>query len=82
MILSRGGTLELALAEPKQEAIAVELGGEIIQEQEWKRRERANLVAALAKTQFRVSGKDGAAELLGIPAATLTSRMKAHRIER
>jgi transcriptional regulator with GAF, ATPase, and Fis domain len=83
VILSRGGPLELALGGSTVEATpAVARREGIIPETEWRRRERANLIAALEKCNFRVSGKDGAAALLGIPAATLTSRMKAHGIRR
>jgi transcriptional regulator of acetoin/glycerol metabolism len=43
---------------------------------------RANLSAAPARTGWRVGGKDGAAELLGIGPSTLKSRMKALGITR
>ncbi len=49
----------------------------VIPEQEWRSRERANLITALRQAHFRISGKGGAADLLGIHASTLTSRMKA-----
>ncbi len=54
----------------------------VIPEQEWREREKANILAALRQTGFRISGPTGAAELLGINAATLTSRMKAMGIRR
>jgi formate hydrogenlyase transcriptional activator len=44
--------------------------------------ERENLIAALAATHWRVAGSSGAAQLLGIPASTLSSRMKALGIKR
>jgi PAS domain S-box-containing protein len=44
--------------------------------------ERENLLLALDATQWRVSGKNGAAQLLGIPPSTLQSRMKAMGIKR
>ncbi|MBI4527364.1 MAG: sigma 54-interacting transcriptional regulator [Deltaproteobacteria bacterium] len=44
--------------------------------------ERANLIQALNATGWRVSGKDGAARLLGINPSTLSSRMKALGIKR
>ncbi|MEA3410200.1 MAG: sigma 54-interacting transcriptional regulator [Pseudomonadota bacterium] len=40
-------------------------------------RDRANILAALRLTEGRVSGTNGAAELLGIKPTTLASRMKA-----
>jgi transcriptional regulator with GAF, ATPase, and Fis domain len=39
--------------------------------------ERENLVRALERSQWRVSGENGAARLLGMPPSTLNSRMKA-----
>jgi PAS domain S-box-containing protein len=44
--------------------------------------ERANLERALAAAGGKISGNDGAAELLGLPPSTVTSRMKALGIQR
>jgi PAS domain S-box-containing protein len=44
--------------------------------------ERANLIAALNTAGWRVSGKDGAARLLGINPSTLSSRLKSLGIKR
>jgi PAS domain S-box-containing protein len=44
--------------------------------------ERANLVRALEATDWKVSGADGAAALLGLNPSTLNSRMKALGIKR
>lgn len=55
---------------------------EIITDEEMRRRERANLLAALKRTRWKISGEEGAAELLGIKPTTLTSRMKKMGIER
>jgi PAS domain S-box-containing protein len=44
--------------------------------------ERETLVRALEKAGWRVSGIQGAARALGVPASTLASRMKALSIER
>jgi len=49
---------------------------EVLTETEMRRRVRANVVAALRVTGWRVYGEDGAARLLGIKATTLASRMK------
>lgn len=54
----------------------------VIPEQEWRNRERANVIAALRQANSRISGKGGAADLLGINASTLASRMKTLGIER
>ena len=43
---------------------------------------KSNILAALEKSGYRVSGKGGAAELLGVNAATLTSRLKVLGIEK
>jgi transcriptional regulator with GAF, ATPase, and Fis domain len=57
-------------------------GGEVIPVAAWRRRERSNLEAALARTNGRIYGAGGAAELLGVPPTTLVSRVKALGIER
>lgn len=44
--------------------------------------ERQNMIRALEKTEWTVSGKDGAAALIGIPSTTFSSRMKALGIKR
>ncbi len=53
----------------------------VIPEKEWRERERANVLRALRQANFRISGKGGAAELLGINAGTLASRLKALDID-
>ncbi len=44
--------------------------------------ERQNILKALNRCDWRISGKNGAAKLLGIPPTTLSSRMKALTIKR
>jgi len=44
--------------------------------------ERENLVRALEAADWKVAGKNGAAQLLGMPPSTLASRMKALGIQR
>jgi transcriptional regulator with GAF, ATPase, and Fis domain len=44
--------------------------------------ERNNLIRALAACDWKVSGDQGAARLLGMPPTTLGSRMKALGITR
>jgi len=44
--------------------------------------ERDNLIAALKASDWRVSGNNGAAQLLKMPPSTLSSRMKALGIKR
>ncbi len=54
----------------------------IITDDEIRRRERENILAALKQTKWKLSGEEGAAELLGIKPTTLASRMKKMGIER
>jgi transcriptional regulator with GAF, ATPase, and Fis domain len=84
VILAEGGALAFDLPDSKAAAAAPagSVAGEVIPEVEWRRRERANVMSALAHSGFRVSGPGGAAELLGIPAATLTSRLKSLGIQK
>jgi PAS domain S-box-containing protein len=44
--------------------------------------ERANIMRALDSAKWKVSGGNGAAKLLGINASTLSSRMKALKIQK
>jgi transcriptional regulator with GAF, ATPase, and Fis domain len=44
--------------------------------------EKENILKALKLTRWKISGKDGAAELLKLPPTTLASRIKALGIER
>ena len=45
-------------------------------EKEMREFQKNNLVAALKQTDWRVSGPDGAAELLGIKPTTLADRIR------
>jgi hypothetical protein len=53
----------------------------LIPENEWREQERRNLIAALEKAKGRISGRDGAADLIGVPASTFASRLKALDID-
>ena len=44
--------------------------------------EKENIIKALKHTKWKISGKNGAAELLQVPPTTLASRIKALGIER
>ena len=44
--------------------------------------EKENILKALKQTKWKISGKDGASELLGIKPTTLASKMKVLGIER
>jgi len=84
VILSGGKRLRLDLISldrlPRAARGAVTAAGEVVPERELRRRERANVLAALERANGRVYGKGGAADLLGIRPTTLQSRLKALRI--
>lgn len=85
VIVSRGGRLVLDLPESggapaRRPEPAAAQEDEIVPEAEWRQRERANVLAALRRSRGRISGKEGAAELLGLNPGTLASRIKALRI--
>jgi len=44
--------------------------------------EKATLIRALEEAKWKVSGPQGAAQKLGVPASTLSSRIKALGIQR
>jgi transcriptional regulator with GAF, ATPase, and Fis domain len=86
VILSRGGDLRLEHVLPGQGASrfastpappALPALEEIVGDEEWRRRERANLVAAVTRAGGRIYGVGGAAELLGVKPSTLQSRLRA-----
>ena len=55
---------------------------DVIPELEMRRRERANVVAALQCADWRIYGPDGAADLLGVKPTTLASRIRKMGLER
>jgi DNA-binding NtrC family response regulator len=56
--------------------------GDIISEPQWREMERTNLLNALRRANWKISGRGGAAELLHVKPSTLESRMKAFAIEK
>jgi transcriptional regulator with GAF, ATPase, and Fis domain len=80
VILARGGVLELPLPAGVQPALVPTSSRpedhEIISERQWLDLERANIMRALRRSGFRLYGVGGAAELLGVNAGTLASRLK------
>jgi transcriptional regulator with GAF, ATPase, and Fis domain len=88
VILSAGGRLDIAAAlagsrghAPRPRRVEPPATS-FLPEKEWRERERENLVAALRHARWKVYGRGGAAELLGLRPTTLVSRMKALGIER
>jgi PAS domain S-box-containing protein len=89
VITARDGRLNLdrALPESAKEMIAeavlsAETPKRVRTAKELEELERANLMAALEATGWRVAGETGAAQLLGMKPTTLSSRIKALGIER
>ena len=62
------------------EAAGARLPDVILTDRECRARERANLMKALQRTDGRIYGAGGAAELLGINPTTLASRLRALKI--
>jgi PAS domain S-box-containing protein len=95
VILSTGETLRLDLSLPEvqegggvrppqstsPDASSVE-ARPFLTEAEMRDQQRANVLAALEAARWRIAGKGGAAELLGIRPTTLTDRLKSLRISR
>jgi transcriptional regulator with GAF, ATPase, and Fis domain len=90
-ILARGNALRFHLPEddvlgdttveiPNETGMDEEV--EVVPESEMKRRERRNIVAALKKCGWKIYGPEGAADLLGIKATTLSSRIKKMKIRK
>jgi PAS domain S-box-containing protein len=91
VILSTGDTLRLDLSLPGVQGNGSEArsnsGSRVastpfLTDEEMREQQRANVVAALEAAGWRVSGRGGAAELLGIRPTTLTDRMKTLKIRR
>jgi PAS domain S-box-containing protein len=70
------------LSKPAQHSRAGEQQDRVWRVEEFEQIEKQNLLRALGISGWRISGKDGAAELLGLKPSTLTSRMKALGIRR
>ncbi len=90
VILSQGNVLRLDLSLPETPvhteetpAAADEFAkGTVLTEKELKALQKKNLVAALRLANWRVSGKGGAAELLGIRPSTLSDRIRTFGIKK
>ncbi len=90
VILARGGVLDFDLpageSAPAPMKRATRATGdaepEFLTETELQRRERENLLVILQKSNWRIKGADGAAELLGVKPTTLVTRMKKMGLRR
>jgi transcriptional regulator with GAF, ATPase, and Fis domain len=88
VILTRGARLRLDLAiggamkpDSLQDAEAAD-SSPFLTEDEFRAKEKQNLVAALRSADWRVWGPDGAAAMLGIKPSTLSYRMNAFGISK
>ena len=87
VILARGGPLDFDLPVGSQPESPIRSAPqtaspagdtaqpELLTEAELQRRERDNLLLILQKTNWKIKGPEGAAELLGVKPTTLLSRM-------
>jgi len=90
VILSKGNTLRLDLSMPANDPAlsdSIELHDrkgedQILTDKGMRELQRGNLIAALKATNWKVSGKDGTAELLGVRPTTLYDRMKTFKIRK
>jgi transcriptional regulator with GAF, ATPase, and Fis domain len=70
----------VAAVDPIPQEAQAERG--ILTAKEMRALERDNLIAALEACRWKIGGPDGAAALLGVKPTTLSSQLKALRIER
>jgi len=88
IILTKGGRLrlDLAMGDTSGSVSGSETTGadtvQFLTEDEFRAREKQNLIAALRAADWRVWGPDGAAAMLGIKPSTLSYRMNAFEIEK
>ena len=88
VITAVSGTLRIEV--PRNEPVSNKSSKETNQEtavnvisvEELKQRERENMLAALEKTQWKVYGRQGAAELLSMKPTTLASKIKKLGLEK
>ena len=92
VIMSPGQRLQLDLAMPsvvpvsrassEDHTLEVVLEGGFETDQEFRELEKQNLLKVLEETRWRISGTDGAAELLGLKASTLAYKIKTFGLEK
>ncbi len=93
LILSPGPRVDVAAAMPDDRAarppgpstpaaLPVSRDDAVLDAEEMRAFERENIFRALEASGWRIAGAGGAAERLGLPPSTLTSRMRALGLER
>lgn len=87
VILTKGNRLRLDFAMHSDQGTKKPLvpiashDQEFVTDAVFREKEKLNMVAALRYSKWRISGTDGAAELLGIKPSTLAYRMKVYGIK-
>lgn len=81
-VILAGTTRRLELSLDGLHRNSVAPSGAVLTDEELRALERGNLVVALEQAQWRVGGKGGAAQLLGLQPSTLRDRMRSFGIER
>lgn len=82
VILSPGNVFRLEASLPAEASVGMSISaGDLseatfLTEKEMRDFQKNNLIVALKQTSWRVSGPDGAAELLGVKATTLADRIR------
>ncbi len=88
VILSPGNVLRLDVSMPDvdlhldEPSVAAQAGDIFLSEKEMRDFQKKNLVTALKQTNWRVSGPDGAAALLGVKPTTLADRIRTYGIRK
>ncbi len=90
VILSKGNTLRLDLSMPENHPALPETQGtqdrmapdRILTDKQMRELQKSNIIAALDATNWKVSGEDGTAELLGVRPTMLYDRLKAFGIKK
>ena len=88
VILSTGKVLRLDLSMPgitpetTAEPSAEQSTNDVLTEKDMRDFQKANIIRALTQANWKVSGRGGAAELLGVKPTTLADRIRTHKIKR
>jgi transcriptional regulator with GAF, ATPase, and Fis domain len=88
VILSPGNVLRLDVSMPDvdlhldEPSVSAQAGDIFLSEKEMRDFQKKNLVTALKQTNWRVSGPDGAAALLGVKSTTLADRIRTYGIRK
>ena len=88
VILSSGNVLRLDVSMPDlkhtvpPQAITEPMEGEVLTEKEMRELQKQNIISALERSNWRVSGVGGAAELLDLKPTTLADRIRTFGIKK